>query len=410
MNKFTQLAGSFLLSLITLNVSSQNIDTLDISMGPGYAQDIFLNVTTGQSIPAPRNNYDLQIYTGRWSAGLLSNDGQGVMVWAYPKGDTATWNAVDTTGLSTWKALYNGLDSWENGAFNRNAKGHPDYGWGVYNTVTHDVEGDSLFVIKTRNNLYKKLWITRKISVENKWLITVANLDGSNKVNITADCNLYPNKAFLGIDLETASVIDREPDSSNYELLFTKYISNVQGMPYPVVGVLSNITTPGNKFSPVAPDFTNWLSSPMVIQKELIGYDWKNFNMSTFSYDLADSTFYFIKSGNGDIYKLWFTKFEGSSTGNIRMARLKVSATAIDDPEISSNINIYPNPATNVVNIQPDANGILRIYNLNGIEIINKQFTPGETLSLNIENLNKGIYLLRFSTKTSDKTKKLIIQ
>ena len=132
--------------------------------------------------------------------------------------------------------------------------------------------------------------------------------------------------------------------------------------------------------------------------------------MSTFSYDLADSTFYFIKSGNGDIHKLWFTKFEGSSTGNIRMARLKVSATAIDDPEISSNINIYPNPATNVVNIQPDANGILRIYNLNGIEIINKQCTQGETLSLNVENLNKGIYLLRFSTKTSDKTKKLIIQ
>ncbi len=410
MKKFTQVIACILLSIFSISASSQTIDTLKITMNPGYSNDVFLNLSTGESFSAPRNNYDIQLYSGRWSAGLLSNDGQGVMVWAYPKGDTASWNSIDTTGLSTWRALYNGLDSWENGAFNRNAKGHPDYGWGIYNTITHDVEGDSLFIIKTRNNVYKKLWITRKISVENKWLFTVANLDGSNQTSITADCNLYPNKAFLAIDLETASIVDREPDSANYELLFTKYIATVQGMPYPVVGVLNNFTTPGNKFSPVAPNFTNWLSTPMTAQKELIGYDWKSFNMQTFSYDLVDSTFYFIKSGNGDIYKLWFTQFDGSSTGNIRMARLKVSATAINDLEANPQIQIFPNPASERVNIKSQNSGIIRLYNINGIEIINQNINKDETLTLNTSNLKQGIYLIRLTSDTFDKTEKLIIR
>ena len=49
---------------------------------------------------------------------------------------------LDTTGLSGWKQMYNSLDSWEEGAFNAHATGHPDYGWCTYNTITHNLEGE----------------------------------------------------------------------------------------------------------------------------------------------------------------------------------------------------------------------------------------------------------------------------
>jgi len=70
----------------------------------------------------------------------------------------------------------------------RNATGHPDYGWGVYNTVTHNVTGDSIYVIKVGNEL-KKLWIIKKVSINNIYHIRYANLDGSNEQIIELDIN-----------------------------------------------------------------------------------------------------------------------------------------------------------------------------------------------------------------------------
>jgi len=85
----------------------------------------------------------------------------GSQLYCYPTGDTSDWESVDTVGMNSWKVLYNSPENWEDGAFNRNATGHPDYGWGVYNTVTHNVTGDSIYVIKVGNEL-KKLWIIKK--------------------------------------------------------------------------------------------------------------------------------------------------------------------------------------------------------------------------------------------------------
>ena len=70
-----------------------------------------------------------------------------------PLGDMNAWDAVDTSQMAGWPALYNSDTTWLNGAFDRNATGHPDYGWGVYNSQTHDVIGDSIFIIKLKTVL-----------------------------------------------------------------------------------------------------------------------------------------------------------------------------------------------------------------------------------------------------------------
>ena len=58
--------------------------------------------------------------------------------------------------------MYNSMASWEEGAFAAHANGYPDYGWGKYNTITHAVVGDSLFVIKLQDGSYKQLWMVEK--------------------------------------------------------------------------------------------------------------------------------------------------------------------------------------------------------------------------------------------------------
>ena len=54
-----------------------------------------------------------------------------------------------------------------------------------------------------------------------------------------------------------------------------------------------------------------------IVTINTIGYDWKSFNMGTFSYNLQDYLCYFIKDDLDNIWKLQLTGFDGSSTGGI---------------------------------------------------------------------------------------------
>ena len=51
----------------------------------------------------------------------------------------------------------------------------------MYNLATHHIIGDSLFIIKTVDGNWKKLWLEKKVSGE--YLFKYANLDGSNMIN-----------------------------------------------------------------------------------------------------------------------------------------------------------------------------------------------------------------------------------
>ena len=64
-------------------------------------------------------------------------------------------------------SLHNSDTSWNYGAFiSTQSNDMFDYGWGVYNIQTHNIVGDSLFIIKTINGNWKKLFIKRKTSGE----------------------------------------------------------------------------------------------------------------------------------------------------------------------------------------------------------------------------------------------------
>ena len=62
------------------------------------------------------------------------------------------------------------------GAFNMNATGHPNYGWGKYSEITHNLSGVALYIIKTRNGAYKKIWIENKLSVDQKYSFRYADI------------------------------------------------------------------------------------------------------------------------------------------------------------------------------------------------------------------------------------------
>ncbi len=166
MKKITinQMLMAFLM-LATSMLYAQDVVVRDtLVMGPGYADDIYYSFDNGEVSKVARGDWDIAFYTPRFSAGIIVNEGNGVQLFSYPNGDTSAWSAIDTSGMASWSPMHNSPESWEEGAFNAHASGHPDYGWGVYNSVDHYVYGDSLFVIATPSGM-KKLRIIVKKSV-----------------------------------------------------------------------------------------------------------------------------------------------------------------------------------------------------------------------------------------------------
>ncbi len=104
---------------------------------------------------------------------------------------------------------------------------------------------------------------------------------------------------------------------------------------------------------------------------------------------------------------------DGNNTGDtIRTATLVIPqdpTTGISDiTDVSESVTVFPNPVNNVMSINSnDADTIqLTIINTNGIVV--KDVTVNNNQAVNVEDLTKGVYILRIKTKTGIAIKKII--
>lgn len=411
-------------TLIVICISAIQIfgQTENLSMGPGYANDIYYSFENGTVLETPRNTWDIAFYTPKFSAGVMINEGNGVTLYTYPSGDTANWATVDTAGMASWQPVYNSPTVWEDGAFNVNATGHPDYGWGVYNMATHNLTGDSIYVVKLADGTFKKLWIVSKQSLANIYTIRYADLDGTNEMNEAIEIAPYESKRFYYYSLANNEALDRDPESESWDILFTKYMDLTEDnegnwVPYLVTGATSNVDIGANEFYPVADDFNFWGEMPFDSAKNVIGYDWKSFDMGTFTWKVADSTAYFVQSYNGDVYKLTFESWEGSTTGNFVINKSLVSLASVDEVKTEiGHFSAYPNPATSFVNIiisEEVSYESMTIVNQSG-QIVHQsdisQIDLRNGYKIDLNGLTKGLYIIQLNGNNIQSNQKLLIR
>lgn len=401
------LSGGLILTLLGINALAQ-VPMLpqQVVMGAGYANEVYYQFTTYNTYETPRNSWDLSFNTMPGSAAVLINDGNNAVLWAYPFADTSGWATVDTFGLYEYPPLFNDPDDWQNGAFNRQSTGDPDVGWGVYDPSTEIITGDSLFVIMLSDGSWKKVWIVEKNTLENTWLVRYANLDGSDFQEIMLDCDGFITKAMVGFNMQTNLPVDYQPVKESWDILFTKYMAwHPSGSPVVVTGVLSNPAIQAKKFYPVDPDFNDWWEAPWDDGRSTIGWDWKYFNLSTFTYSILDSMVFYVWEQSGNVYRLKFTGFEGTSTGVIDFGIAMVMGVGIgENGQESAKINLWPNPATDLLNVKIEGRESFNealsvsILDMTGRTILFRQLAPGQTQSFwNIAYLTPGPYLLKIS-------------
>ena len=79
--------------------------------------------------------------------------------------------------------------------------------------------------------------------------------------------------------------------------------------------------------------------------------------------------------------------------------------------QLAQKFSLFPNPATNVVNITNAENMQVNqviVYDIAGKEIKNQTFTNENQVQLNVENLASGTYMLHIQTNEGTAVKKLI--
>ena len=376
----------------------------EVVTGAGYPDEVYYSLENGIVATEPRATWDLGFATSNFSVSLMANNGSGMEVYTYPLGDTADWATLDTTGM-TWTQMYNSLETWtgEGGAFNANATGHPDYGWGKYNDITHIITGDSLYVVKTISGEYRKLWIAQRNPIQNTWTFRVAGLDGSSDTTVVLNSGEYSGKHFVYYSLDNMEILDREPAKETWDLLFTRYWDYT--IPFMVSGVVTNEGhVMAQKVQQEGMDretFVEFEDSAFTSVITEIGSDWKSFNMGTFSYDMDTTVVYFLKKyGETDssYYKLYFTAFD-YTVGTYVFVQEELTPVSSRALQPAVLMQVYPNPATDVLNLVYDHTGEMEvnIFDATGRIVLSSTHRGSgfNQLTLNISSLDRGIFFVK---------------
>ena len=417
---------SVLLLLTALHLNAQTVVSDSVSMGPGYQYDIFYNLNNGSKTAALINEWDLAFCINPMDVGIRINSINGVSLWTIPATDTSGWATVDSAGYQSWPELHNTDSAMFAGAFNVSGTASQfDFSWGVYDFNTHEVIGDSLFLMKVTdpqgNEYFKKLWIIKRAdNSTHDWVFRYANIDNTGDVTVTIPSTSYATKNFVYYSIINGNTVDREPGNPDWDMEFTRYTTDVGGGTYyPVAGVYSNYGVLVADVRPV--DVASVTSDAPYLslytdKMDEIGYDWKTFNLGTNSWDVEDSLLYFVRTNAGEVYKVVMTGFDGSVTGNIFFDKTLISTTGISETADASSLHLYPNPAGDIAHILYTCSRqekiTIGIYDMNGKVAGNYNTDSAEgfhDFPVSVSHLNSGVYLVVISNGSQIHRQKLIV-
>jgi hypothetical protein len=401
--------------------------TLDtISMGAGYSNQVWYKFETDKETKAPINTWDLGFMVKRLEASVWVNQAATIFKAAAPASAWATMTVDTTALLASGVTQVNSDTSWSVGALNRTQDGVFDYGWGNYNIASHNVTGDSVYVIKAATDGKWRKFIIERLALDTSYFVKIANLDGTNQTTFEIKKADYTGKNFAYYAFATAAQLDREPLAKDWDVTVWKHWGltpdqNGNLLPYQLTGFLQNMGTSVAKV--VKRDTASKVITGLnfIPKINIVGADWKTFNGATNTYKMPDSTAYFVKTANGKVYKMIFTGFGGSANGNCIFTREYI--TQITSVKVANNtfatLAISPNPATDGnFNIVYDfgktpQQADFQLFNLNGQAVYRQKLQNSEgvqVLQMPTLNLTNGIYLARLTFDGQTIVRKVVIQ
>lgn len=406
-------------------------EQVQIDLNKGYTQDVWYSFKGGVVHSGDKDNWDIAFQNGA-NAGVRINGQKGLNVWVVPNSSDESWDdPIDISNIESWDTYINSVDSWNIGAFNLGIDGFEtdgDFGWGYYDVGSHYTVGQVVFVIQLKDGSYKKFFIESLIG--GIYEFKLADLDGANEITSTVKKSDYLDKSYIYYSIENNEVLDREPKIQDWDLLFGKYqtwypTQDGNLMKYPLTGVRTKQGYLTAKLTGVNPET---VSVPEISAFEpgitKIGADWKVLNQD-FTYSVPADLVYFVtgkSTQNPDlpIYRIYFTGFEGSSTGLITFEVLEEGASSIyEDDNISGKFSIYPSIIESgesfnlVLKLNQTREFNVSVVDITGQVVYNNDFpstSEFETHSINGFNAPAGMYMVVVKSRNAIGTQKIIIK
>lgn len=289
-------------------VSPPGVTTNVAEIGPTYDKQLYYDLETDSFIRIiNRESWDLafQCLDGEFQVFINSSK---LMRVANTLNTNFNQN-YSTFGLN-WK--YDNSGGW----LDSTAIGE----WGTVNgnqvtSFNHVYVIDRGLAAGTGNNLgYKKMQINGFSN--GQYSIRYANLDGTQFQEISFSKDATYNFIFVSFDQGVVSV---EPPKTTWDLLFTQYTTLVTQQS---TGIVENYSVNGALLNPykvvaarefnkpftdiIFSDLTGYNYTP---QRDIIGYDWKDFDFDLSVYIIFPNRSYIIRDVEGNYYKLRFTSF-----------------------------------------------------------------------------------------------------
>lgn len=436
--KNTYTIFTLLLASVCSQAVAQSLVIDSVVMGNKYQNQIYYDMATGIKGSAVIKTYwDIAHTTDSRDNCIRANHITGLRVYPYPKGDKSTWSTFDTSGWAKWMLDWNDIHKHERGAFNKPTP-FPVFGWGTYSSSTHEVSGDSIYLLVWEDPTTKPVRFLKfqpiLQTVSGDLIFRYANVDGSNEIKDTLWQSAANNQNYKFYSFTGKSKPVREPNKANWDITFTQYIAPVydpnsgKTLPYPLTGVESNRGTKIAQIKKVAfmdvlKDTSNLLTkhkNDFLNDLTAIGSDWKSFNMSSFLYDMADSQSYIVKSVRGADSMFWlihFTRFDGSSTGKVVFSKKLLGKTNAVFHPVLGTLNVFPNPTENSIFITLDGthNGpiAINIRNFSGQIMKSQNHNANSGLNaynLDLSALSKGPYIVTITSGSSTIAKTITVK
>ncbi len=396
-------------------------ETVTVTTAPSNAQQTWYSFQDGVVETRPLAEWDLAFEITGITGSIQANTAKGIEVYKAPF-SLAQWASIDTTGLASgWAQQHNSETDWSSGAFNQGLTSNPfDLGWGVYNVVSHNITGDSAFVIKLANGSFKKFRVDGYASATDNFTFTWSDLDGGNEQSNTFNRATFAGRNFGYVSMEENSVFGREPATNTWDLLFTRYMAFVPfPVPsmYPVAGVLQNHDIEVQRVDGVDPSFSNWSAGTFSADINGIGFDWKSFDQQTFQWQYATDRVHFAKDREGNIWKLVFIEYGGAATGDMTFTQELISATSVGELAEANTFVVYPNPVSDgrvqLVLDAPVSAVDMVVYDANGRIVISDRISGLgglEVRSIDVSGLRSGLYTVRLQGEGLVANARLVVQ
>lgn len=413
-----------LLLIVSYFAQGQSIE--QIAAGENYTKQAYYNLATDESTQIPHDSWDLAFTAmGLQDAGIHINesselsDGEeasSVLLYLAPTHDFDTPIIFD----EHFMPLLNSEENWHGGAANviRDVNNPFDYGWGIYDPTTNEVIGNKVYVIKLRDNSYKKFIVESLI--ESVYSIRYADLDGANEYSSIINKSHFLDSGLALFSFNTGEVLN----IGKYDLSFSRYSTlavnptdETDTLEYIVTGIMS---APNVEIVEIRNIMTSEVNKTHATnfseELHVIGHDWKTFAFLD-GWVITENLSYIVKTEEDKLYKIVLIDFEGASTGVATFEKTCLITTVVKTIDRIKNIAIFPNPTQDQLTISYDLKNAqerisLNVYNSLG-QIAWQATTTGNAglnaRTINLSPLAAGQYVLHIETKEGIATQKIQI-